>query len=247
MIDCTLVLAVDAEHLPQLWHAVHSWRAYKADLWRMPLVVFYDARSVQPQQLEFLAWPTMRCVAWDYDAPTQRERMLSAFVLGAARYVETPWYFKLDCDTIATGFANWCPDWWFESEPAWVAQRWGYTKPGCMLDALDAWALTVPELRERPAPPREYRGNVARHRRMISWAQFGNTAWLKRIVEWFDGRMPCASQDTTLSYVAERMGAFTRTVDMKAAGWAHVGSGRVRQAVEGVLSCCEFSQLGVRA
>ena len=234
-----VVTACDKLHYSELCFSIRTHRLFKPDLLKQPWLIFYDESQVHVGWLELLGLPKARFIPWsvDYEC-SQRAKMLSAFVLGVAKHCQQSWYYKLDCDTISTSRAPWFKPEWMEGNPAWCGQKWGYTKPRSMLDELDKWADTVPELRDLPAPAREIRGDVAKHRRLISWAMLGNTEWLRKIVSWMDGRMPCDSQDTTISYVSSRLGSPVKYVDMKACGLSHVGRGgaRLEQAVAEVLA-----------
>lgn len=231
MIDFTTVVAVDAAHLAELKIVWPTWKRLRAELLQRPMLLLCDA-TTRPGRwmrlLEFLDHPQRRLVMWDLPGAEQREKMLNALVLATAREVQTPWYLKLDTDTVALHPGDWAPDAWFAPDegrlPVFVSQPWAYTKPPDAIVRLDAWGDTVGGLREHarldlvPWPG----WSMVRHRRIISWCFFGHTAWTRRMAALCDGRLPVPSQDTFLWYCAARRGEFYRRVSMTSAGWRHL-------------------------
>ena len=238
----TAVIAIDSEHADELEAVWPTWVKFHPEILRIPMLVFFDTNGMAKSQLDAihemmidsgansqLVWFT----AWDHhSSSTQREKMLSAFVFGAPQLVETPYWLKLDTDLIATSPGPLIRDEWLDGEPAFFSQRWGYTRPSSMLDQLDKWIAPL----NPPNPPftRKIVGDKAKHRRVISYFMGVNTDWSWDVVKMCGyHRMPVPSQDTIYSHVAERFGHFYRTIDVKAAGWRHVGSrsiNKLRQA-----------------
>lgn len=235
--DFTILVAVDATHIDELRLSYATWRRHKPTTMQRPLRVICDAYSLKSShQLDFLCdhpggvqfnYPT-----WGADWPV-RERMLAGFVFGV-KWISTPYYMKLDADTIATGHDDWISPEWFTGSPAVIASPWGYTKPASQLAAFHGWSDQHPQAFPLPMPRHEISGNIAKHRRMISWCQFGNTDWTWRMAELELERLPIPSQDGFLSLCAARSGATIRYVKMKELGWQHIGSGgrRLREAAE---------------
>ncbi len=163
--------------------------------------------------------------------------MLSALTIYPANLVATPYWLKIDTDTISTG-AGTFPQSWFKCSPSIIASPWGYSKPPGVLVALNGWAH---DLQSRgvttwanPPIPGIVEGDRIRHPRVISWLAFLRTEWTQRVVDLLgDGigeqmaTLPVRSHDTFYGYVAERQGQLVRKIRMKNHGWDHVGARRL--------------------
>lgn len=266
--EFTTVLAVDKQHLQELLIAWPTWKAFRPEIVSSPMVVFCDGLQQSRGEWERELSPIIgdriglsaatKLVDWNW-FPTlpQRERMLTAFAY-AADHVRTPWFLKLDTDCIAIGPGAWWRDWWFEDDPAFVASPWGYSKPADVLMRLDGWANEIAgefATKEKYGVTNLFTGTSAlgipfhpaadriRHRRIISYVYWGNTAWHREIASlaWarfetgIRGRLPVPSQDTFHWYVAERTKRHYRREQQKNVGWRHIGGGnleRMRAAVE---------------
>ena len=214
--DITLVLGLDAAHLEELRWTWPTWMRFKPELREMPALVFYDPAQIVPERVTFIReHPNVRWVPWEMSAAgNQREKMITGFVLVPAREVQTPWYLKLDTDAVATGPGPWLKDEWFLPDrrgrlATMISSKWTYSKPHDVILRLDEWAKGVRRLRRYPAlnligSPES---NRVRHRRIISWIFFCQTAWTREVAGWLgrDGRLPHPSQDTFLFYCAKRM------------------------------------------
>lgn len=243
--DFTIVVAIDPAHLAELRLSYPTWIRHHPELADRPMVVICDGdrhpdgAPARPGAtvawwgaIEDIVYPFHRGKIHPIFASSsdpqisQREKMLSAFVLKAPLRVDTPWYLKIDTDCIATVGGDWVYPEWFEREPVLIAPAWGYTKPGSMLDKLDDWADCNPELVLRPPPARRAVGQIAKHRRIISYCMFGRTDWTRNIAKLCGDRLPVPSQDTFLWYCAERLGHLWMPAKMN--GWRHVGGGGQR-------------------
>jgi hypothetical protein len=240
--NITLIVGLDGPHLKELRRTWPTWRQFKPDILQMPTVVFFDPTQVDPREASFLnEHPLIRWIPWRLEAArNQREKMISGFFHIAAREVSTPWYLKLDTDTVATGPGNWLQDQWFEKDasgklPVFIAPRWSYTKPRYALDVLDDWADGVPELARFPRLNIGYNSNSRRVRskRIISWFFLGQTDWTKGLLPWLDpgGRLPVPSHDTFLYYCAARRKERVIRLKMEATGFAHWRSRRIAKTL----------------
>ena len=234
--DLTLLLAIDAEHLEELRLVWPTWMQFRPELRDIPVVVCVDDDN-SPGEAELrsvLNHDRLNLIPWTLDgAESQRERMLTAFVHGAAQHVRTRWYLKLDTDVVAVRNGKWVePDWFAPDEtgrePAFVASPWGYTKPADAMERLDRWGATVPALASRPPLnlPYDIRQDRLRHPRIISWCFFGNTQWTRSVAAWSPGRLPVPSHDTWLFYCAARKGDHFVRARMGRYGWEHISSRR---------------------
>jgi hypothetical protein len=247
VIDFTLVVGVDEEHLAEWRLTWPTWARHRPELLGQPLLAVCDAarpESYWSRTLGFLGHPRVTVVTWQQPGVSQREKMLTGLTLAPAAHVRTPWFLKLDTDAVAAAPGDWLPDEWFAAdgrgrEPAFVASPWGYTKPADAILRLDDWGDGVPGLKGRPriAPPAVAGATLVRHKRVISWCFFGRTAWLREVTAPCGGRLPVPSHDTFLWYCAERRGDFYRRVRMANAGWAHVACrGRLIKACQASLN-----------
>lgn len=242
--EFTSVVAVDSDHLEELRIAWPTWRAFRPEIVASPIHFYCDLEAGDTRhwakQLAFVDHPSRRVYGWYQDgAETQREKMLSSLVYGPPKTVETPWFLKIDTDTIAYPCADWLLSWWFDENPAFVSSPWGYTVPADALQRLDDWADGVDGLKEFPRLniPFNPLWRMVRHSRVISWLYFGRTDWHREIVKLLGPRLPVPSQDTVCHYIAERRRNFYRRVKFSRHGWRHVsGLGRMRAAAAEALA-----------
>jgi hypothetical protein len=228
----TIVVGVDREHLEQLRLVYPTWVKHKPELRESRMIVFFDETQVLPEniieatdfheELRLVPLPSpSRCLY-----VSQREKMLAGFVHVPALFVETPYWLKLDTDTVATGIPNWISNDWFHNDPpAIVAHRWGYTKPPEQMVELDKWVTDnpcwlsqFPPLNLHPA-----RGSkVLGHSRIISFCGFFETHFSKQCASCLPNySIPVPSQDGFHWYCATRVGRPVIRANMKALGWSH--------------------------
>ncbi len=273
MNDFTIVLGVDANHIPHLQESFPNWLDMKPSLAKRPVVIFYDGKG--PDACEYfdlmadavLEHPNVTFIPWpprgtEYeDDPTsrfgraQRYKMLAGFVHVPAMVVTTPYWLKLDLDVVATGRDAWIDESWFDKQPAIIASPWGYTKPPDQMDKLDRWVENNKE-----TMPVVARGNpvnlhprpdasCVKHSRMISWCAFFNTNFTKFCSNLAsnscgEGRMPVPSQDGYMWYIATRCQVPIVTVTMKWLGWAHCsGLSSIRSTIQSLPQEVESAEL----
>jgi len=256
-MNFTTVIGIDRHHLTELQLSVQTWKRFRPEIFENPVIVFYDRSDFEYGEIErmvdamfptithLINWPMFADPA-DYDLGIddkwhipQRNKMLSGFVHVPARYVETPYWLKLDTDTFARRESDWIDESWFEESPSIIAHPWGYTKPPNQIQLLDEWGDTVrflkvfDRLNYRPKPG----SGLVKHKRIISWCGFFRTAFTKSVAAMCKNTvgadlMPVPSQDGLMGYVAERMQHKILRVNMKKLGWDHVGRGLEKQVRE---------------
>jgi hypothetical protein len=236
--DYSLLIALDREHLEEFSVSFPTWAYHKPELLDLAIVFVCDGDAGWNTMAWHLAIRKIldasnyRGIASVYftsgEFASQREKMLTALVTIGPRYIETPYYFNLDCDCIATGKRDWIDSAWFTDSPAIIASAWGYTRPASMVADFDAWADRFPHTFGTEHTPHTISGNVARHKRIISYCMFGRTDWTRRMAELAGDRLPIPSQDTFLGMAAARNKQKIVKVRMSNHGWRHVGGGLKR-------------------
>lgn len=243
----TLVLGLDAAHLEELRWTWPTWELCKPEVIKMRLIVFYDARHIDPAGVSFLnRHPRIRWIPWEMpDARDQREKMLTGYIHVPARYVETAWYLKLDTDAVATGSGEWLKNDWLEPDSrgrvaVFTSAKWSYSKPRYVIDVLDDWGDRIQGVSRYPRLDIPYSSASVRvkHRRIISWFFLGNTEWTQKVAEWLQptGRMPWPSQDTFLFYCAKRTRRRMNRERMSKYHWAHTSLWKIK-GVAANLGC----------
>jgi len=215
----TFVTAVDKNYLQKLRNNIKAWRGH-LNLDSFPVIVFYD--GLEEEELNFLS-PNCRLIKWDMDVETQREKMLSSFVLGTAQHVETDFWLKLDADAHFSKEESgrnpsiWDED-WFDYQI--VGHKWGYTKPGLWLKTLDDWADGIEDFQgtERLFGDGKECSEQKKfgHPRFASYVCLNQTLFTKYVAGLCGDRLPVPSHDTVCWYVAERHPEFSwRGINMK--------------------------------
>lgn len=166
--------------------------------------------------------------------------MLSALVYGTAEHVKTPWYIKIDTDTLCLKAENrWHENWFVEKDPfVFVTASWSYSKGIERWNRLKAWAATVPFFADRPeveGAENPFKDHV-RHSRIISFFFWGRTEFAREVAAIAPGPLlPIDSQDTFMWYCARRLGRKYAAVRIKKYGLHHGARGmekRVRAIME---------------
>jgi hypothetical protein len=244
-LDFTTVVGVDDVHIEELKLTWPTWRLHRPEILRQPILFICDGDKPLEQwksRLAFVDHPDKRFVSWTMPDVSQREKMLSGLVYCPAREVTTPWYLKLDTDALAKCAGPWLQKQWFEPDakgnlPAYVSPPWSTTKQVDWMQTLEQWGDQSPLLTDHPRLnlPVKEDGSGIRHKRIISWCFFGNTAWTKNVVSHLGKRLPVPSQDTFLGYCADRSKSYIVRQGMKS-WWDHIGSyRRLRRACNEVV------------
>lgn len=226
----SIILSVDREHLAELAESFPTWM--RCDRLRNATIVAALHPEISSSDLyNVIDWRKHRISTTfvrEREGWSRRELMLSAFVFDLPQFVtSTSHYLKLDCDSIFLG-GDWINPVWFANSPMMIASKWGYSKPADTYDRLDAWAATIPSLAHEMPPIREKLADRVKSCRIISYVQFGNVQWTRKIAVWCGDRLPVPSQDSLLSYCAERGGFNVCRVRLPQ--WRHIGRGGERLA-----------------
>lgn len=255
--DCTILIALDREHFDEFRYSSRTWLHDRPEMRECPWLVVCDDSEFTMSQWADAIIPTIpqavllpvnntlpRCFfrqsAQCESLVSQREKMLSSLVY-AVEKIGTPWFAKIDTDTVSLEPGPFWRNEWFDGGPFFCAPAWSYTKPANALNTLDIWGDAVPRIREFPRLniPFDPASRLVRSKRIISWLYFGRTDWhrwlagLCREYGPDGGRLPVASHDTLAYFAAERTHAFYRRVNMKKHGWAHVSGLRKLREIAG--------------
>ena len=195
-----IVTACDPEHVKQLRWTLPTWPV-KKQFRNKHLYVFYS--GFRDEELEEkLGWILEHYPNTDFiefsmpEYENQRELMLSSFILGSARCVTEDHWIKMDADCFFTDSQDvFTPD---DMKMDLCAHKWGYTKPGWWMDAMEAWCNG-----------KEYKGDKSNTgsvgcSRIISFCTWHSSEFVRRFAEACGTRLPIPSHDSSLWYAAER-------------------------------------------
>ena len=206
----TVVTACDPKYVECLRLTYPTWKSLK-NIDRYQMIVFVNGMEVSDGRLDFLRAPNITLVPWSMpEVSDRREEMLSAFVIGAARHVKTPYWLKLDADSFASDSSVLLAQ---EMENyVFFGHRWGYSWES-HIRALDEWSQKHSDARLNSAKPMFDKACVNGRKyfhpskRTISFVQLNSTGFTRLCVELAGGkRLPVPSQDTYMYYIADRLG-----------------------------------------
>lgn len=213
-LEVTVVTAVDRAYLPSLKANFPKWMRTEG-LIENRWICYYN--GVTPEDLAFMDGRA-KLIPWNFPAASsQRENMLTAFVLGTARDVETEYWIKIDSDVKPMDIANRKYDFRLEfPRKAWhgvlAGHKWNYTKPGSFLVDLERWAAvnpafagTKPVFKEDDYPTMLAAKRYG-HPRIASYICLHKSEFVRRAAAAAGARLPVPSHDSYLFYCAARWG-----------------------------------------
>lgn len=206
----TIVTAVNPPYLEKLKTVLPTWQL-KPQLAKCPMIVFHNGFSNPEVELAFIKEMTgrdVKLIPWDMNgAESTRELMLSSFVFGAAAFVETPYWIKIDGDAYFSNKDDAILDHFFEHDIA--GHKWRYTKPGKWICELDDWAETNDidgevylDEKQRVEATNSHRYG---HKRFASFFCMHKTDFVVEAAALAGNRLPVASHDTYLWYMSTRL------------------------------------------
>jgi hypothetical protein len=215
--DLTIVTAVSPAYAEAAKKNLAIWR--RTPGLREQRLIIFVAGFKNAAQRKFLDGPNTKVIRLDYPFEcTERERMLSAFVLGSAREVQTQYWVKLDVDCKPIKpFVEW-PDYKGFSV---VSHPWNYTKIkgdnpkrhwlNTCQDVFES-SNRLPEL--DPVKDRRYG-----HKRFASFCHIERTEFTRKIADIAQskcgGRLPIPSHDTLSWAATDAWGEKVKLVNMK--------------------------------
>lgn len=210
----TIVTAVNPPYLEKLKTTLPTWQM-KPQLKNCPMIVFHNGFNDPEKELKFIeeiSGRNVKLVPWDLpSAESTRELMLSAFVLGAPKEVDTPYWLKIDADAYFTDDQDCILPHFYNYELC--GHRWRYTRSPnkeSWIDKLDSWAEdkdiagnTYLSDEERI---KSYEQKRYGHKRIASFVCLHKTDFTIEAAEYIDdNKMPVPSHDTYLWYLANRL------------------------------------------
>ena len=206
----TIVSAVNPPYLEKFKTVLPTWQL-KPQLAKCPIIILHNGFKDPENELAFVKEVTgrdVKLIPWSLEgAESTRELMLSAFVFGAAAYVETPYWIKIDGDAYFSNKDNAILDHFYDHDIA--GHKWRYSKPGKWICELDDWAETkdidgdvyLDEKQRIEATNSRRYG----HKRIASFFCMHKTDFVIEAAALAGERLPVPSHDTYLWYMAERL------------------------------------------
>jgi hypothetical protein len=214
-VSVTLTTGVNQRYLPHLKKNYPLWMQMPT-LAKLPTIMFVHSDCINDPFFKTLDQNKVKIVEWKFPAATSmREEMLSAFVFGIAKHVETKYWIKLDCDCTPKGTTVIIPPEAWQS--TLTAKGWGYTKMKSDPEAKKHWLVTLDDWADglkdfagtKRLFPDKIEGNRYGHERICTFFAIEKTAWTKHLASMCKrtgGRLPIPSQDTLTWYGIKRLG-----------------------------------------
>lgn len=191
----TIVTAVTDSYLPKLRWSLPTW-PMKPQFRGAPLIIYRHGVSEKDLAFARESFPDVRIIEWDFPAESMREKMLSAFLFGAARDVQTEYWAKVDADSPFTTTVDVFDELDFSADV--VGPKWSYTKPGWWNDALAAWLRG----KEYTGPREPGRGAC---KRVAGYLMLLKSEFIRNSAKACGARMPVPSFDTLAWFLAENV------------------------------------------
>ena len=246
MIQFTTVVGVDLNCYRQLALSILTWRKFRPEIFKNPMIAFYDSDQISEEMVRLIVrHENCKFVPWGNSAiyDSQREKMLSGFVLVPPVHVETDWWVKIDTDVVSYSSQAWLEEAVFQPDVCFVGSPWSYTKPKDQMFCLNEWAKKT-RLNEHDEPVfhgNDPNSNKLKHSRMCSWIFTCNTKWSKIAAQYAiescpEGKIPVPSQDGYHFYIALRRHDKWLSFPFKNFGWKTISNfGKLKLAVEEII------------
>jgi len=196
MKDFTIVTACSKDYIDKLKWCMPTW-TIKPQFKNKKLIIFY-IDDMNESDLYFAKnyFSNVKFVKWQMEKfDSKRELVLSSFVLGV-NHIETEYYVKIDGDSFFINDKDVLENDDFNYDL--VAHRWGYTKPGYWIAELNNFYYNKNDKVDKNI-------HIFRQSRIASFFCLHKTEFVKKVVSFFNNRLPVPSHDTTLWYYANEM------------------------------------------
>ena len=193
--DFSIVTAATPDYMKKLRYALPTW-VHKTQFKGRKLYLFHHGFSNPEKELKWIGeyFPNVQFIEWQMEKyDTQRELMLSCFVLGS-HLIEEEYFCKMDADAFFTDSQDvFCED---DFKYDLFSHSWSYTKPGWWIDYLDAWVS---------GKKHKSRADTGRRgaKRIQSICCLHKTKFVQTCADAAGSRLPIPSHDTYLWYMAE--------------------------------------------
>lgn len=140
--DITIVTAITPDYEEKFKTVLPTWKI-KKQIFDLPLIIFtHGFNDTEKILLYAREYFDTKIIKWDMDKyDSKRELMLSSFVIGTSKFINTNYWIKLDCDSFFTDNSDiFCEE---DFNYDIVGHKWRYTKPAKWLKELDQWAFSV--------------------------------------------------------------------------------------------------------
>ena len=209
----TIVTAVNPPYLDKLKMTLPTWQL-KPQLRDCPIVVFHNGFKNPEKELSFIKTVSKRdvkLVEWNMpNAESARELMLSAFVIGAPKEVETPYWLKMDADAYFTDSQDCILPHFYDYDLS--GHKWRYTKSPTgesWIDRLDLWSedkdIDGDIYLNEEERIKSYKHRRYGHKRIASFVCLHKTEFSREAAEYIDDKLPVPSHDTYMWYIANRL------------------------------------------
>lgn len=205
--DITVVTACDPDHVKYLRISLPNLITMK-NINRWPIIVYINGfkNGINDVDLHFInKYDNIKLIEWNMENVSQRERMLSSFIFGPAKDVQTSFWLKLDADTYAIDNKPILMD--DMKEYVICGHKWNYSWAD-HIKLLDIWANANSEF-DGTLPMfniNSLHGSRFYHKRVSSFIQLHQTDFTIKAAILAGNKLPIPSQDTFLFYIASRLG-----------------------------------------
>ena len=195
-MSLAIVTAVTPDYMDKLKWTLPSWMIKDQFAQASTLYIFFNGIRKPEKAFKWATeyHPNIKLIDWNMDdAESQRELMISSFVLGAAQVVEEEYFVKLDADAYCVDDQDAFEDEDFKHDL--VSHPWGYTKPGWWVNKLEHWVQfkAWDASSEQPGTKKD--------KRIISWCCLHKADFVKKVASCCGSRMPVPSHDTLLWFM----------------------------------------------
>lgn len=203
-MNFTIVTAVTPDYEQKLLLTLPTWKR-KPQFENQPMIIFCNGFTDYQTRFNNL-WPNLKVIDWDLPlSESKRETMLSAFVIGSEKYVDTEYWCKLDCDSFFTNSVDLFEENDFGYDLCTSGWKYSFTKD---LIKIKEWVnnKNIPGKCPLDNMILDPNTKLTGHKRIISWCCMHKTDFVKEVISYIGNeKMPCPSHDTLLWYFAERL------------------------------------------
>lgn len=212
--DTTVVTACDPTYIKCLELTLPTWIKYK-NILDFPMIVYINGFEESDGRLDFLKkHKNINIIPWEMNnVYFHREKMLSCFVFGPAKDVNTKYWLKIDADAYAINNRLLLNE--DMKNYSIVGHRWGYTKPYKWLNDLNIWSQNKNLNFQYQIDTSKIIKNRYYHHRTNSFVQLHSTEFTKQAAELAGEKLPIPSQDTYLWYIATALNKKILRYDFK--------------------------------